>query len=158
MPCGSPHRLESIRVSPDRRLLASPRSLSQLTAPFVAIPSQAINHTASLCRMILTSPADACANPMHGFITGVPFKRARNFRGAPWPVLVPLALRRSFSMTCCILLTSALLYSFYSFAVLEYPCPRRYTKEVIRLQVPLQPPCYDFSPLAEFRFDHHNMR
>ena len=32
------------------------------------------------------------------------------------------------------------------------------TKEVIRLQVPLQPPCYDFSPLAELRFDHHNMR
>jgi len=29
---------------------------------------------------------------------------------------------------------------------------------VIRLQVPLQPPCYDFSPLAELRFDHHNMR
>jgi len=23
-----------------------------------------------------------------------------------------------------------------------------YSKEVIRLQVPLQPPCYDFSPLA----------
>src|SRR5271155_3854011 len=70
MPCGSPHRLESIRVSPDRRLLASPRSLSQLTAPFVAFPSQAIHHTASLCRMILTSPADACANPMHGNIAG----------------------------------------------------------------------------------------
>ena len=31
--------------------------------------------------------------------------------------------------------------------------PRLYTKEVIRLQVPLQPPCYDFSPLAEPRFD-----
>jgi len=24
-----------------------------------------------LCRMILTSPADACANPMHGIIAGV---------------------------------------------------------------------------------------
>ena len=31
-----------------------------------------------------------------------------------------------------------------------------YTKEVIRLQVPLQPPCYDFSPLAELRFDWPN--
>ena len=30
------------------------------------------------------------------------------------------------------------------------------TKEVIRLQVPLQPPCYDFSPLAELRFDRPN--
>jgi hypothetical protein len=27
------------------------------------------------------------------------------------------------------------------------------TKEVIRPQVPLRPPCYDFSPLAEPRFD-----
>jgi hypothetical protein len=33
-------------------MLAPPRSLSQLTAPFVAILSQAIHHTASLCRMI----------------------------------------------------------------------------------------------------------
>ena len=30
------------------------------------------------------------------------------------------------------------------------------TKEVIRLQVPLQPPCYDFSPLAELRFERPN--
>src|SRR5271169_3127911 len=52
----------------------------------------------------------------------------------------------------------ALLISIYSFAVLEHPCSRRYTKEVIRLQVPLQPPCYDFSPLTELRFDRHNMR
>jgi len=27
---------------------------------------------------------------------------------------------------------------------------------VIRLQVPLQPPCYDFSPLAELRFERLN--
>lgn len=52
MPCGSPLRLDSIRESPDRRMLAPPRSLSQLTAPFFAIPSQAIHHTASVCRMI----------------------------------------------------------------------------------------------------------
>ena len=32
-----------------------------------------------------------------------------------------------------------------------------YTKEVIRLQVPLQPPCYDFSPLAELRFERPNL-
>jgi hypothetical protein len=51
-----------------------------------------------------------------------------------------------------------LLSQIYSFTVLEYPCPRWYSKEVIRLQVPLQPPCYDFSPLAELRFDHYNMK
>jgi hypothetical protein len=30
------------------------------------------------------------------------------------------------------------------------------SKEVIRPQVPLRPPCYDFSPLAELRFDTVN--
>ena len=30
------------------------------------------------------------------------------------------------------------------------------SKEVIRPQVPLRPPCYDFSPLAELRFDDVN--
>ena len=29
----------------------------------------------------------------------------------------------------------------------------QFTKEVIRPQVPLRPPCYDFSPLAELWFD-----
>jgi hypothetical protein len=32
------------------------------------------------------------------------------------------------------------------------------TKEVIRPQVPLRPPCYDFSPLAELWFDYPNIR
>ena len=107
---------------------------------------------------MINIPGGCLREPYARLHHGGALERARNFRGAPWPVLVPLALRMSFSMTCCILLTSALLHSIYSFAVLEYPCPRRYTKEVIRLQVPLQPPCYDFSPLAELRFDHHNMR
>jgi hypothetical protein len=75
-------------------MLAPPRSLSQLTAPFVAIPSQAIHHTASLCRMIFTSPADACANPMHGNIAGVLAKA----------LLTLLALRISFIMRHCIFL------------------------------------------------------
>ena len=30
------------------------------------------------------------------------------------------------------------------------------TKEVIRPQVPLRPPCYDFSPLVELGFDDVN--
>ena len=137
MPCGSPRRLDSIRVSPDRRLLASPRSLSQLTAPFVAIPSQAIHHTASLCRMILTSPADACANPMHGNIAGVARESA---------VRTPLALPMRFIIAQCIPLNLTGLCFFISFTVrTNLPIC---SKEVIRLQVPLQPPCYDFSPLA----------
>jgi hypothetical protein len=31
-----------------------------------------------------------------------------------------------------------------------------FSKEVIRPQVPLRPPCYDFSPVAELRFDSAN--
>jgi hypothetical protein len=107
---------------------------------------------------MINIPGGCLREPYARLHHGGAVERARNFRGAPRPVLVPLALRISFSMRCCILLTSALLDRLYSFAVLEYPCSRRCTKEVIRLQVPLQPPCYDFSPLAELRFDHHNMR
>ena len=33
---------------------------------------------------------------------------------------------------------------------------RPYTKEVIRPQVPLRPPCYDFSLVADPRFDSAN--
>ena len=107
---------------------------------------------------MINIPGGCLREPYARLHHGGAVERARNFLGAPQPVLVPLALRMSFSMTRCILLALALLHSIYSFAVLEYPCSRRYTKEVIRLQVPLQPPCYDFSPLAELRFDHHNMR
>jgi hypothetical protein len=32
-----------------------------------------------------------------------------------------------------------------------------FSKEVIRPQVPLRPPCYDFSPVAELRFDNANL-
>ena len=32
-----------------------------------------------------------------------------------------------------------------------------FSKEVIRPQVPLRPPCYDFSPVAELRFDSANL-
>jgi len=31
-----------------------------------------------------------------------------------------------------------------------------HSKEVIRPQVPLRPPCYDFSPLVKLRFDSVN--
>jgi len=48
-----------------------------------------------LCRMILTSPADACANPMHGNIAG----RARESASVP-----RYALRISFSMRRCIVI------------------------------------------------------
>ena len=35
-------------------------------------------------------------------------------------------------------------------------CPARKTKEVIQPQVPLRLPCYDFSPVADPRFDSAN--
>jgi len=36
------------------------------------------------------------------------------------------------------------------------PCTIRYTKEVIRPQVPLRSPCYDFSLVADLKFDNAN--
>jgi hypothetical protein len=39
---------------------------------------------------------------------------------------------------------------------LHKSCPDRKTKEVIQPQVPLRLPCYDFSPVADPRFDSAN--
>ena len=64
----------------------------------------------------------------------------------------PLALRiQSIDWTLHLPWVSALLDT--NLFTVRGRIPRLYTKEVIRLQVPLQPPCYDFSPLAEPRFD-----
>ncbi len=85
-------------------------------------------------------PADACANPMHGINHGP---------------LARYALRIS-PLDETLHLTDA-GHAQTSFQCVAVP-PEFVTKEVIRLQVPLQPPCYDFSPLAELRFDHPNKR
>jgi hypothetical protein len=58
----------NLRIEECLRLPGAYRSLPRPSSPSQA---KAIHHTASLCRMILTSPADACANPMHGIIAGV---------------------------------------------------------------------------------------
>ena len=58
----------NLRIEECLRLPGAYRSLPRPSSPSQA---KAIHHTASLCRMILTSPADACANPMHGNIAGV---------------------------------------------------------------------------------------
>ena len=57
----------NLRIEECLRLPGAYRSLPRPSSPSQA---KAIHHTASLCRMILTSPADACANPMHGNIAG----------------------------------------------------------------------------------------
>ena len=41
-------------------------------------------------------------------------------------------------------------------ATIIFTLSQMLSKEVIRPQVPLRPPCYDFSPLAESRFDAAN--
>ena len=87
-------------------------------------------------------PADACANPMHGINHGQSDAR--------------YALRISPLDETLHHLMQAVLkphFSAWLYLPIEFV-----SKEVIRLQVPLQPPCYDFSPLAELRFDHPNKR
>ena len=62
---------------------------------------------------------------MHGFITGVAVERARNFLDATRPVLVPAC--PSHLIQHEMLHTSDMCFAYnsiYSFAVLEYPCPR----------------------------------
>ena len=51
-----------------------------------------------------------------------------------------------FSRNCILLIRLQTLYT---------DCPT-FTKEVIRPQVPLRPPCYDFSLVADPRFDSAN--
>ena len=122
---------------------APPRGFSQLATSFFATQAK----SSTIRRRCVTDeyhiPADACANPMHGLIA-FPAVRART-----------LALRVGSTTRRCI----------FSCVVLYIDTPRCSawpysldcsSKEVIRLQVPLQPPCYDFSPLAELRFDQPN--
>ena len=85
---------------------------------------------------------------MHGITAGVPAKALR----------IPARPSYATRVAQCIF-TSAIGFALHSIAVrIPTPdfgtyvllsfCPSVCTKEVIRLQVPLQPPCYDFSPLA----------
>ena len=49
-----------------------------------------------------------------------------------------------------------LLHPFFSFCLFCSVLQDMITKEVIRPQVPLRPPCYDFSLVADPRFDSTN--
>jgi hypothetical protein len=70
---------------------------------------------------MINIPGGCLREPYARLHHGGALERARNFLGAPWPVLVPLALRISFSMRCCIPTYSRqwLCPQIYSFAVLE---------------------------------------
>ncbi len=63
-------------------------------------------------------------------------------------------LQPAFNMRICILVVD-LCSSFVSQKANRPPIGI-FSKEVIRPQVPLRPPCYDFSPVAELRFDSAN--
>jgi hypothetical protein len=66
-------------------------------------------------------------------------------------------LRPSIEHSSCRSASSYWLVLFPRFAESK-PTPNRnvFSKEVIRPQVPLRPPCYDFSPVAELGFDGAN--
>ena len=123
---------------------APPRGLSQLATSFFATQAK----SSTIRRRCVTDeyniPADACANPMHGLIA-LPAVRAR-----------ALALHIGSMTRRCILIVCCALHRYILVAVRGRSVLDCSSKEVIRLQVPLQPPCYDFSPLAELRFDLPN--
>ena len=52
---------------------------------------------------MINIPGGCLREPYAWLHHGGAIERARNFLGAPWPVLVPLALRISFSMKCCMI-------------------------------------------------------
>ena len=107
-------------------------------------PSQAIHHPASLRRMIFTSRRMLARTLCTALIA--------DLAGPLCPSHLTF-VRRCILTECrsC----STINTSVQCVAVL----PGSFvSKEVIRLQVPLQPPCYDFSPLAELRFDRPNKR
>ena len=60
------------------------------------------------------------------------------------------------SFTLQVLWRVASKYAILKFLVKLHSLSLFYSKEVIRPQVPLRPPCYDFSPLVEPRFDNVN--
>ncbi len=115
-----------IRGSSDQRLLAPTRGLSQLATPFFA--SQA---KLSIKQRQRVGPAS------HGCLRDHVWRLSRSYRYALHPPCICWA---------------ALAFM--------YLCPLRdqpyFSKEVIRPQVPLRPPCYDFSPLVKLRFSSVN--
>ena len=62
----------------------------------------------------------------------------------------------SLSLTSLLLLAFAIFTSLSAFATSLSLFSGMLTKEVIRPQVPLRPPCYDFSLVADPRFDSTN--
>lgn len=65
-------------------------------------------------------------------------------------------LQPAFNMRICIFIFFGLCFALIR--RMQFAPPNRHflSKEVIRPQVPLRPPCYDFSPVAELRFDSAN--
>jgi hypothetical protein len=115
-----------------------PRHIAACHA-LLRLPSQAIHHTASARRMVTfsTNAYATCA------------RRSSQDRTLPCYVLQSSILHAD--------LHSLLACAFVRFAESK-PTPNRklFSKEVIRPQVPLRPPCYDFSPVAELGFDGAN--
>ncbi len=115
-----------IRESSDQGLLAPTRGLSQLATPFFA--SQA---KLSIKQRQRVGPAS------HGCLRDHVWRLSRSYRYALHPPCI-----------CWAALAFLYLCPFHDQPYLFV--------EVIRPQVPLRPPCYDFSPLVKLRFSNVN--
>jgi hypothetical protein len=131
----SPAAGSPIRVPPDRSLHAATRSISQLATPFVGAQAQPSFRWLIMPNLLWNPHSFDVQRPMHGV-----------HRDRSSPVNDHYTLR----FPACV---GKLHHSDLRLAVISslYCLPVRstfFTKEVIRPQVPLRPPCYDFSLLA----------
>ena len=119
-----------IRGSPDRRLHAATRSISQLATPFVSAQAKPFFRWRIMPNLLW--------NP-----------HSSNVRGLCTVFIVIIQLRGKITIPYASQLTLGSGISLRLAATIHLPSsPFEFTKEVIRPQVPLRPPCYDFSLLA----------
>lgn len=122
-----------IRESPDQRLRAPTRGLSQLATPFFGARAEPSTERLSCASLAGANPIRVAAE-LCAALTAVEdllFDRSALHPGG---------------------LTSRAASSEQN-ELGAVPGELQLGKEVIRPQVPLRPPCYDFSPLAGARFD-----
>jgi hypothetical protein len=130
-----------IRESSDQQMHALTRGISQLATPFFVF--QAKPSTIQRQRVGWSHFRRTPTQPVHD----------GNRKDRTLSLLRP-SIEALFMPICIFILACALVLDSQR----SKPTPNRklFSKEVIRPQVPLRPPCYDFSPVAELGFDSAN--
>ncbi len=157
-----------IRRSRDQRSHALPPGLSQLATSFIAYQAESFPN-----RRLCTIPG----TPFFFFTIAAPETIRKHFRKATQFFTLSVITLTLWHVSCdpihdghCRFHSATSFVPCYNrelhiqyFGHTNTPrqsftqgCPDRITKEVIQPQVPLRLPCYDFSPVADPRFDSAN--